>query len=65
MKFKKGSYVKDIFGRDRGKVDKINTDHHEPFYTLKEGGVFWESELETDEELRNERLEELLNEEDE
>ncbi|CAG7579698.1 MAG: hypothetical protein SLAVMIC_00026 [uncultured marine phage] len=63
VKYKKGNYVKDIFGRKKGKVDRINTDHHEPFYTLKGGGVFWESELEIDIESRDNRLEELLDNE--
>ena len=66
VKYRKGSYVKDTYGRGKGIVDKIDTNCHEPFYTLEDGnGVFWESELEIDDQAREERLNELLDNDNE
>ena len=64
VKYRKGDHVKDVYGRGKGIVEKINIDYHEPFYIL-DNGVFWESELKIDEdyyEMRDDKLKQLLDE---
>ena len=59
-KFEIGTGV--IGGSVKGIVTRTRNDLFEPVYILEGGEVFWESELELDEEYREERLKKLLDE---